>query len=189
MNNSILMNNLVKQITSCTKCNLCITRKKSVPGCGNINSKIVFLAEAPGKNEDTVGLPFVGKAGQLLDTVLKNNGLTRKSIYITNIVKCRPPNNRIPKKSEIEKCKQYLKTELNLIKPKLICIFGNTAYKSILGGNNIIQNNGKFLHFQNQLYFLSIHPASVLYNRKLLSILNNNIYNIAKFYNNSKYIV
>ena len=163
------------QVIECTKCDLCKTRKKSVPGKGNPNSDIIFIGEAPGRSEDNAGEPFVGAAGKKLSAALEKAGITRESVYITNVVKCRPPSNRIPTINEKESCKNYLEGEIKLIKPKIICIMGNTAYQSILGGNNITKERGKFVKKENLVYFLTIHPAAVIYNQKLLELLEKDI--------------
>lgn len=163
------------QVVTCTKCELCKTRKNSVPGKGNQNSEIIFIGEAPGRSEDKAGEPFVGAAGKKLSTALENAGILRESVYITNVVKCRPPNNRVPTQEEKESCKKYLESEIAIIKPKVICIMGNTAYQSILGGNNITKERGKFVKKDGNLYFLTIHPAAVIYNQKLLDSLENDM--------------
>ena len=121
------------QVVSCTKCDLCNTRNNSVPGKGDYNSEIIFIGEAPGRSEDKVGEPFVGAAGKKLSDALEYAEISREAVYITNVVKCRPPNNRVPTVNEKESCRDYLESEIALIKPKVICIMGNTAYQSILG--------------------------------------------------------
>ena len=133
------------QVTSCSKCELCNTRNNSVPGKGDKNSEIIFIGEAPGRSEDKAGEPFVGAAGKKLSDALEYAGISRDKVYITNVVKCRPPNNRVPTLTEKESCRNYLESEIALIKPKVICIMGNTAYQSILGGNNITKERGKFI--------------------------------------------
>ena len=110
-----------QKVIVCKNCDLCKTRKNSVPGIGNQNADIVFVGEAPGKSEDLRGKPFVGTAGKKLDEALENSGLSRDQIYITNIVKCRPPNNRIPNDKEKIMCSDYLENELSIINPKIIC--------------------------------------------------------------------
>ena len=134
------------QVVSCTKCELCKTRNNSVPGKGNHNSEIIFIGEAPGRSEDMIGEPFVGAAGKKLSDALEYAGISRESVYITNVVKCRPPNNRVPSQAEKESCRNYLESEIALIKPKVICIMGNTAYQSILGGKNITKERGQKAH-------------------------------------------
>jgi len=163
------------QVVLCTKCDLCKTRKNAVPGKGSPSAKIFFIGEAPGMREDNVGEPFVGSAGKKLSQVLKSAGILRSSVYITNIVKCRPPKNRVPNESEKESCSKYLEKELELIKPKVICVMGNTAYHSLLGGSEITKNRGKFIKKEGRLYFITIHPAATIYNQKLIPLLEKDI--------------
>jgi len=169
-----------KQVVNCTKCSLCETRKNSVPGKGNPKSKVVFIGEAPGRSEDGKGEPFVGAAGKKLSLALEYAGLSREQVYITNIVKCRPPNNRVPKQEERESCNYYLQSELEIINPKIICIMGNTAYGSLLGGSNITQNRGKIIEKEGRKYFLTIHPAATIYNQELITVLKKDMKEIAK---------
>lgn len=162
---------VIDQVTSCTKCELCKTRTNAVPGKGNFKSDVIFIGEAPGRNEDRNGEPFVGAAGKKLTSALESAGITRESVYITNVVKCRPPNNRVPTKSEKEACQRYLEQEVALIKPQIICIMGNTAYGSILQGSDITKNRGKVIKKGPLLYYLTIHPAATIYNQKLIDVL------------------
>ena len=111
-----------QNVKTCKKCELCDTRSNAVPGIGNENADVVFIGEAPGKNEDLCGEPFIGTAGKRLDDALENAGLARSSVYITNIVKCRPPNNRVPNDIEKTMCSNYLEAELQIINPKIIGI-------------------------------------------------------------------
>ncbi|MFQ5475592.1 MAG: uracil-DNA glycosylase [Nitrosopumilus sp.] len=167
---------IIKQnVIKCTKCDLCKTRTNSVPGKGNFQSDVIFVGEAPGRNEDKNGEPFVGVAGKKLESALEGAGITRDTVYITNVVKCRPPDNRVPSTNERETCKGYLKEEISIIKPKIICILGNTAFNSILGGSEITKFRGKVVRKDNQLYFLTVHPAATIYNQKLIDVLNGDI--------------
>ena len=166
----------VKQdVIKCTKCDLCKTRTNSVPGKGNFQSDVIFVGEAPGRNEDKNGEPFVGIAGKKLSIALEEANISRDSIYITNVVKCRPPNNRVPSTIERNTCQEYLKQEISIIKPKIICILGNTAFNSILGGSEITKFRGKIVQKNSQLYFLTIHPAATIYNQKLINVLKKDI--------------
>ena len=169
-----------KQVTQCTKCELSKTRNNSVPGKGNFKSDVIFVGEAPGKNEDMKGEPFIGIAGKKLSIALENAGITRDDVYITNIVKCRPPKNRVPTTNERNICQNYLKKEIEIIKPKIICILGNTAFNSLLEGKEIIKFRGKIVRKDNQLYFLTIHPAATIYNQKLISVLKNDMKKLLK---------
>lgn len=166
----------VKQnVTKCTKCDLCKTRTNSVPGKGNFRSEVVFVGEAPGRNEDKNGEPFVGVAGKKLSIALEEAGISRDEVYITNVVKCRPPNNRVPSTAERNKCQEYLEQEMLIIKPKIICILGNTAFNSILGGSEITKFRGKIVQKGDQLYFLTVHPAATIYNQELIDVLKKDI--------------
>lgn len=166
----------IKQnVIECTKCDLCKTRTNSVPGKGNFQSDVIFVGEAPGRNEDKNGEPFVGAAGKKLSAALEGAGVSREQVYITNVVKCRPPNNRVPNTTERETCKEYLKKEISIIEPKIICVLGNTAFNSVLGGSEITKFRGKLARKDNQLYFITIHPAATIYNQELISTLNNDI--------------
>lgn len=169
-----------QQVIECTKCELSKTRNNSVAGKGNFKSDVIFVGEAPGKNEDLKGEPFIGIAGKKLSTALESVGITRDEVYITNIVKCRPPNNRVPTTNERDTCKDYLKKEIEIIKPKIICILGNTAFGSLLDGKEITKYRGKIVRKDNQLYFLTVHPAATIYNQKLVDVLKNDIKKLFK---------
>ncbi len=164
-----------QKVIECTKCELSKTRTNSVPGKGNFQSDVIFVGEAPGRNEDINGEPFVGIAGQRLTLALEGAGISRESIYITNVVKCRPPNNRVPTISERNTCHDYLQKEISIIKPKIICILGNTAFNSILGGSEITKYRGKIVKKDKQFYFLTIHPAATIYNQELITVLKEDI--------------
>ena len=170
-----MMDKLRSEITSCTRCNLSKSRTNAVPGKGNYNAEILFIGEAPGRNEDLHGEPFVGYAGKILSQALEFAGISRDDVFITNVVKCRPPNNRIPLDEEKSSCQPYLTRELDIIKPKIICILGNTAYGSILGGNSITKNRGKIIKKNNLLYFLTIHPAAAIYSPDLKQVLKDDM--------------
>jgi DNA polymerase len=169
-----------KKVTECTKCELSVTRNNAVPGKGNYKSDVIFVGEAPGKNEDMKGEPFIGVAGNKLSMALESAGITRDEVYITNIVKCRPPKNRVPTTIERNTCQNYLKKEIEIIKPEIICILGNTAFNSLLDGKKIMKFRGKIGRKNNQLYFLTIHPAAVIYNQKLISVLKKDIKKLFK---------
>ena len=175
MKKSLPLNLLQEKVKICKKCELCDTRKNAVPGKGNENADVVFIGEAPGKNEDLRGEPFIGTAGKRLDDALENAGLTRSSVYITNIVKCRPPNNRVPNDTEREMCSNYLEEELRMINPKIICLLGNTPFYSILGGKEISKNHGQIICKDNRVYFITFHPAATIYNQKLGIVFKNDI--------------
>ena len=179
-----------EKVIQCTDCDLCKTRTCSVPGKGNFHSSVIFVGEAPGKSEDQKGEPFIGVAGKKLSAALEDAGVSRDDVYITNIVKCRPPQNRIPTIAERKTCQQYLKQEISIIKPKIICVLGNTAFNSLLGGSEITKFRGKLVLKDDQLYFLTVHPAATIYNQELIAVLKKDIVKlfdlIAKLENNEE---
>jgi DNA polymerase len=121
------INDITASVIKCKKCALWKTRNNPVVGYGSVNANILFIGEAPGRNEDLKGSPFVGRAGEILDELLKYINLERVEVYITNILKCRPPNNRNPLKSEIKTCTKYLNKQIEIIQPKIIVTLGNFA--------------------------------------------------------------
>jgi uracil-DNA glycosylase family 4 len=171
---------IASEVIGCPLCKLSRSRRNAVPGDGQLSSKIMFIGEAPGKNEDEQGKPFVGAAGMILNQALEKAGIKRADVFITNVVKCRPPNNRLPENDERSICRQYLDRQISLIAPKIICILGSTAYSSILGGKSIIKNRGKIMERNGQKYFLTIHPAAAIYNKNLRSVLNNDLFLLSK---------
>jgi len=174
------------EVRGCPLCKLARTRKNAVPGEGQLAAKIMFIGEAPGSSEDEKGRPFVGAAGRILDNTLKKVGIERSQVFITNIVKCRPPNNRVPEADEVAACKPYLDRQIALIKPKVICILGKTAYSSLLGGSSITASRGKMVERAGQKYFLTFHPAAAIYNKSLLSALEADLKKLAIEINKEK---
>jgi DNA polymerase len=170
---------IAANVRGCPLCKLSRSRKNAVPGEGQLSAKIMFIGEAPGRSEDEKGRPFVGAAGRILDELLKKAGIERSEVFITNIVKCRPPNNRVPKEDELTACRPYLDRQIALIKPKVICILGRTAYSALLGGSSITANRGKIVERAGQKYFLTFHPAAVIYNKDLLSALEADLKKLA----------
>jgi DNA polymerase len=170
---------IAANVRGCPLCKLSRSRKNAVPGEGQLSAKIMFIGEAPGRSEDEKGRPFVGAAGRILDELLKKAGIERSQEFITNIVKCRPPNNRVPKEDELTACRPYLDRQIALIKPKVICILGRTAYSALLGGSSITANRGKIVERAGQKYFLTFHPAAVIYNKDLLSALEADLKKLA----------
>ena len=123
---------LENSIKGCNKCKLCGGRNNIVFGVGNENADIMFIGEGPGADEDAQGIPFVGKAGQLMNKAFEGIGINRDKVYIANIVKCRPPQNRNPEKDETEACIDYLRNQVMIIKPKIIVLLGNVVLKNIV---------------------------------------------------------
>ena len=148
---------------SCEKCELCKTRTNCVFGVGNINADIMFVGEAPGQQEDLSGTPFVGRAGQLLDKFLYAIDIKREDVYIANILKCRPPQNRDPLPSEEEACIDYLREQVKLINPKVIVCLGRiSAMKLIKPDFKITQEHGMWFKKGNYLMTAVYHPAALL---------------------------
>ena len=170
---------IAADVRGCPLCKLSRSRKNAVPGEGQLSAKIMFIGEAPGRSEDDEGRPFVGAAGRILDNLLKKAGIERSQVFITNIVKCRPPNNRVPEEDELTACRPYLDRQIALIKPKVICILGRTAYSSLLGGTSITANRGKIVKKGGQKYFLTFHPAAVIYNKDLRPALQADLKKLA----------
>ncbi len=174
------LDDVKNRVISCVNCSLSKSRTNAVPGHGNKNSDVIFVGEAPGRNEDLKGQPFVGTAGQILSEALEYAGFERENVYITNVVKCRPPDNRQPLTEERTACRPYLSEELEIIKPKIVCILGNTAYRSLLDGSEITKNRGKIVKSNDQLYFVTVHPAAVIYNPGLRQVLKDDFVLLAK---------
>ena len=156
---------LRKKVKHCKICNLSLTRKNSVFGEGNIGTEIMIIGEAPGREEDESGTPFVGRAGKLLDEILFYLGLDRNKIFITNTVKCRPPENRNPANEEISACKRYLKDQITHIKPKLLILLGKVAANSILQKDMSMSDMRRKIFDKNEYnlpVFVLYHPAFIL---------------------------
>ena len=160
------MESLAIHCNACQRCELGITRTNAVVGRGNLNAPIMIIGEAPGQNEDETGLPFVGKAGQLLEKILAAVKLDCDSdIYICNIIKCRPPENRVPTATEITACKPYLLEQIRLVDPKIILLTGATAVKGLLGDNRgITKIRGTWMEWEGRLCMPILHPAYLLRN-------------------------
>ena len=152
-------------ICECLKCELGYTRTNFVFGVGNPNADIVFVGEAPGEKEDLIGEPFVGRAGKLLDKILAAINLSREDIYICNVIKCRPPQNRDPLPKEVDLCEPYLKTQLSLINPKLIVALGRIAACTILRTKEPLKNlRNKIFKYERIDLVVTYHPAALLRN-------------------------
>jgi DNA polymerase len=150
----------------CFRCGLGKTRTNAVIGRGNIHAPIMVIGEGPGQNEDETGLPFVGKAGQLLDRILASVHLTEQEVYICNIVKCRPPGNRDPETAEIEACKGYLLEQIRMVNPQIILLTGKHAMLTFLGiKQGITKVRGQWVERDGRLYMPIFHPAYLLRNQ------------------------
>jgi uracil-DNA glycosylase len=163
---------LARTIRACTKCPLHMTRATAVPGDGSSEARIMFVGEGPGSQEDREGIPFVGAAGRFLNELLAAIGLDRREVFITNVVKCRPPKNRDPEEGEKKACLPYLRRQVSLIRPAIICTLGNHALRTLVGGNPFISHvHGSFFTKGDYTFFATYHPAAALYNQKLKTTL------------------
>jgi len=166
-NRAKLLDELRKKILQCKGCGLCKTRHNVVFGEGNPESKILFIGEAPGRDEDLQGRPFIGRAGKVLDRVIQSVGLKREDLYIANILKCRPPGNRNPLPEEVGKCLPFLLAQTEIIKPKIVCALGRISAQTLLNTTIPISAlRGKFHPWRGMKMMPTFHPAYILRNPK-----------------------
>jgi len=164
--NTITLLVLQKTVKGCHKCNLATSRQNVVFGEGSNKAKVMFIGEAPGEDEDAQGRPFVGRAGKILDQLVEHIGLRREDVYICNVLKCRPPNNRDPEGSEILACKDYLFSQIELIKPKVICTLGRHAYNTLMNvDERITKVRGIVKVFRGVTLLPTYHPSFLLRNQ------------------------
>jgi uracil-DNA glycosylase len=169
-------------IQDCPKCaQLVASRTQVVFGDGNPQAEIMFVGEAPGFYEDRQGKPFVGAAGKLLDQLLVEIGMQRRDVYIANIIKCRPPNNRNPRREEIDNCKPYLLTQIEMIRPKVICTLGNFSTQALLGKKvGISKVHGQAFTMGNYTLIPMLHPAAALHRESLLEAVKEDFHNLRR---------
>ncbi len=166
---------------ACTRCRLHEGRVLAVPGEGPLDAPVLLLGEAPGREEDAAGRPFVGAAGRILDAALRSARLDRASVYVTNLAKCRPPENRSPKADEVEACRPYLLAEIAAVRPRILVTLGSTALRGLLGpGYELKEARRKPLEFEGVPVVATYHPAAVLYNRKLERDLRNDLRRVVR---------
>ena len=176
---------------TCDKCDLHKTRKNIVRGYGNKYSSIMFIGEAPGYHEDIQGKPFVGPAGKVFDSLLSIINLDRDDIYLTNVVKCRPPNNRDPTDNEISICSKFLDIELGMVKPKIIVPMGRFATEYVLTKHNINfssmgKSHGLPILIENTVVIPIFHPAAIIYNKYLKQTAEKDMKRIGELINDTK---
>jgi len=153
------------QVAGCRKCGLCETRTTVVFGEGDVNAELMFIGEAPGRDEDLQGRPFVGRAGQLLTQMILAMGFQREEVFIANVLKCRPPENRNPAPDEVAHCEPYLRRQIELVRPKLICALGNHALRALTGyTGGISKVRGRPMEFLEWRVVPTFHPAYLLRN-------------------------
>lgn len=171
-----------EDLGDCQRCRLAKTRKTIVFGQGNPHAELVFVGEGPGADEDEQGLPFVGRAGKLLNRMIESVGMRREEVYICNIVKCRPPMNRVPEKDEIEACSPFLFRQIAAIQPRLICCLGAPAVRTLLGiKEGITKIRGQFYDFAGTQALATVHPAYILRNPREEKILREDFEKIVAF--------
>jgi len=171
-----------QDLGECRRCKLAPTRKTIVFGEGNPHAELVFIGEGPGADEDEQGLPFVGRAGKLLNRIMQTVGLKREDVYICNVVKCRPPGNRTPEKDEVDSCSPFLYRQIEAIKPRLICCLGAPAVRTVLGlKEGITKIRGQFYNFGSTKALATVHPAYVLRNPREEKILREDFEKIRDF--------
>ncbi len=162
-----ILDKIAKETAICKKCDLHYSRKHAVPGVGPVDADIMFIGEGPGFHENEQGLPFVGAAGQFLDELLANVGLDRKRVYITNVVKCRPPGNRDPQAAELAACSGYLDRQIYVINPKVIVTLGRFSLQKFLPNARIGQAHGQAIRVRGRLVVPFYHPAAALHQPSL----------------------
>ena len=172
MDKEKVLKEISASIESCRKCRLFNTATNAVPGEGNINSKVIFIGEAPGHNEDISGRPFVGRAGKLLDISLKGIGYKREDVWIGNIIKHRPPDNREPLPDEISACSPFLDLQIKMIDPKLIVTLGRYSMNYFFPEGKISLDRGRLIKIKNYYIYPVYHPAAALRSSKMLQDFN-----------------
>jgi DNA polymerase len=153
---------LHEKIRKCTLCPLHETRTHAVPGEGPVSSRVMFVGEAPGAREDESGRPFVGRSGELLISMIKEIGLSRDTVFITSILKSRPPKNRTPTQFEVKACRPYLEQQIAITNPQVIVLLGGVAISSLVGPWKVSEAHGKFYETEDRTYFMTYHPAAAL---------------------------
>lgn len=154
---------LLSQIRECRRCRLGEARTCAVPGEGGSSSRLMLIGEGPGRDEDLLGRPFVGAAGQLLEKAIAAIGQSRETLYITNVVKCRPPSNRAPEPDEASACLPYLRLQTALLRPRIIVLLGASALRAVLGDQmRITRDRGQFIERKGVLFMPTFHPAALL---------------------------
>ncbi len=162
------LDELAAQIRVCTRCPLHASRTLAVPGDGRYTARVMIIGEAPGKEEDETGHPFVGAAGRFLEHVLAGTELARRDLFITNTVKCRPPKNRTPKRLEVETCTtNYLFEQIELLNPQLVMLLGGVAAKKVLGVKSVNEARGQIIKHEGRKYLVGYHPAVRFYREDL----------------------
>ena len=167
MSTEEILKEVAAEVSTCTKCDLCKGRTKAVPGEGNLYARVMFIGEGPGFHEDRQGRPFVGPAGQFLDELLASINLKRADVFITNVVKCRPPGNRDPLPAEINACNNYLERQIAALNPHVIVTLGRFSMAKFFGGEKISAIHGRARKIDGRICIAMYHPAAGLHQQSL----------------------
>jgi len=173
-----VLKEIAEQTMTCTRCKLHFSRKNAVPGAGDPNTSIMFIGEGPGFHENEQGLPFVGAAGRFLDELLEQAGLTREKVFITNVVKCRPPGNRDPQNEELEACKHYLDRQIAAINPDVIVTLGRISMSYFVSNGKISSIHGRHYWSNGRMVVPMYHPAAALHQPSLRSVVKQDFANL-----------
>ena len=173
-----VLNSVAEQTTECTRCTLHHSRKNAVPGIGNPHAEILLIGEGPGFHENEQGLPFVGAAGKFLDELLGEASLTREDVFITNVVKCRPPSNRDPQPEELDACKGFLERQINAINPDVIVTLGRFSMGYFINNGKISSIHGRSYWSNGRMIVPMYHPAAALHQPSLRSVIKEDFSNL-----------
>ncbi len=165
---------IAERIATCRRCPLGMRRRNPVPGEGSADAALMLVGEAPGREEDSTGRPFVGRAGKLLDGVLRESGLRRDEVFITSVIKCRPPGNRRPKKAELTSCLPYLTAQIEVLQPRVVLLLGGVAAGALLNVGRVGSARGIPVRAE-RIYLVTYHPAAVLRNINLMPQLKEDV--------------
>jgi len=180
------LDELYQEIATCQKCEIAKRRTRAVPGEGAENAEIMFIGEAPGWHEDQQGRPFVGPAGQFLDRLLASIGLGRAQVYIANVIKCRPPDNRDPLPTEIHNCRPWLERQIELIRPRMIATLGRYSMEMFFPGKSISKIHGTAQKRGDIIYYAMYHPAAALHQQSLRQAIEADMLKIPELLSQAK---
>jgi len=179
------LNQIVAEVNACTSCELHFSRKLGVPGEGPANADVIFIGEGPGFHENEQGRPFVGAAGRFFEELLEQNGMKREEVYITNVVKCRPPGNRDPLAEEISACDSYLERQIAVINPKVVVTLGRFSMTKFCPNGKIGESHGVAIHSKGRLVIPMYHPAAALHQPSLRPVLEKDFAQLPEIIDNS----
>lgn len=175
---------LNEEIRICTRCRLSKHRQNAVPGEGPSDAKLVFIGEAPGNQEDKTGRPFVGRAGRLLDSLFAEINIDRNTVFITSVIKCHPPDNRLPKSDELDICvRSWMEKQIELIDPEVIVLLGRVALKSMVNKTQVKEYAGQIVRKNNKKFFVTYHPAAALRDPKIKEKLEKDFFMLKNIMN------